>query len=80
MCNPFVKVKVVAAHLFIRIFAVTTFCMNDTFYLLFHRVPAYSLVEWLLEKAEQEANLPLFEKKDEDQLYVPLVDLRSEFS
>ncbi|MCM3365065.1 MULTISPECIES: transposase [Bacillaceae] len=34
--------------------------------------------QWLIEKAEHEANLPLFEKKIEEQLDVPLADLRSE--
>jgi transposase len=34
--------------------------------------------QWLIEKAELEASLPLFEKKIEDQLEVPLRDLRSE--
>lgn len=34
--------------------------------------------QWLIEKAEREANLPLFEKKIEDQLDVPLDQLRSE--
>jgi transposase len=34
--------------------------------------------QWLLEKAELEANLPLFEKKIEDQLEVPLAVLRAE--
>ncbi|GBF12650.1 IS1182 family transposase [Tepidibacillus sp. HK-1] len=33
--------------------------------------------QWLIEKAEQEANLPLFEKKIEDQLDVPLAELRA---
>lgn len=34
--------------------------------------------QWLIEKAEHEANLPLFEKKIEEQLDVPLDQLRSE--
>lgn len=34
--------------------------------------------QWLIEKAEQESSLPLFEKKFEEQLEVPLADLRSE--
>jgi len=34
--------------------------------------------QWLIEKAELEANLPLFEKKIEDQLDVPLAELRSQ--
>lgn len=34
--------------------------------------------QWLIEKAELKANLPLFEKKIEDQLNVPLAELRSE--
>src|SRR5690606_28643850 len=34
--------------------------------------------QWMIEKAEREANLPLFEKKIEDQLDVPLAELRSE--
>lgn len=34
--------------------------------------------QWLIEKAEQEANLPLFEKKIEEQLDTPLVVLRAE--
>jgi transposase len=34
--------------------------------------------QWLLEKAELEVNLPLFEKKIEDQLEVPLAVLRAE--
>src|SRR5690606_7584991 len=33
---------------------------------------------WMIEKAEREASLPLFEKKIEDQLDVPLAELRSE--
>lgn len=33
--------------------------------------------QWLAEKAELEATLPLFEKKIEDQLEVPLADLRA---
>lgn len=33
--------------------------------------------QWLVEKAEQEANLPLFEKKIEDQLDTPLAELRA---
>lgn len=33
--------------------------------------------QWLIEKAEYEANLPLFEKKIEDQLDVPLAELRT---
>ncbi|WP_226667002.1 hypothetical protein [Metabacillus litoralis] len=32
----------------------------------------------MIEKAERESNLPLFEKKFEDPLDVPLVTLRSE--
>jgi transposase len=34
--------------------------------------------QWLIKKAEQEANLPLFEKKIEEQLAVPLAVLRAE--
>jgi transposase len=34
--------------------------------------------QWLMEKEEREANLPLFEKKMEDQLDVPLAELRVE--
>jgi transposase len=34
--------------------------------------------QWLVEKAEREATLSLFEKKIEDQLDVPLAELRSE--
>jgi transposase len=34
--------------------------------------------QWLIEKAELEASLPVFEKKIEDQLDVPLEELRSE--
>ncbi|PWA12480.1 IS1182 family transposase [Pueribacillus theae] len=34
--------------------------------------------QWLIEKAEREASLPLFEKKIEDQLDVSLVELRAE--
>lgn len=34
--------------------------------------------QWMIEKAEREASLPLFEKKIEDQLDVPLAELRSE--
>jgi transposase len=34
--------------------------------------------QWLIEKAEKEATLPLFEKKMEDQLDVPLAELRVE--
>ncbi|MBW8352177.1 IS1182 family transposase [Bacillus sp. IITD106] len=34
--------------------------------------------QWLIEKTEREANLPLFEKKIEDQLDVPLSELRAE--
>ncbi|MGE6261370.1 transposase, partial [Heyndrickxia sporothermodurans] len=34
--------------------------------------------QWLIEKTEREANLPLFEKKIEDLLDVPLADLRAE--
>jgi transposase len=34
--------------------------------------------QWLLEQAEREANLPLYEKKIEDQLDVPLAELRNE--
>lgn len=34
--------------------------------------------QWLIEKAERESNLPLFEKKIEDQLDVPLDQLRAE--
>lgn len=34
--------------------------------------------KWLIEKAELEANLPLFDKKIEDQLDIPLADLRAE--
>ncbi|MFC0478058.1 IS1182 family transposase [Robertmurraya beringensis] len=34
--------------------------------------------QWLIEKTELETNLPLFEKKIEDQLDVPLSDLRTE--
>ena len=34
--------------------------------------------QWLIEKAEREANLPLFEKKIEDQLNVSLDQLRAE--
>jgi transposase len=34
--------------------------------------------QWLIEKAEREASLPLFEKKIEDQLDVPLAELRAE--
>lgn len=34
--------------------------------------------QWLIEKAEQEANLPLFEKKIEEQLDIPLADLQAE--
>lgn len=34
--------------------------------------------QWLVEKAEREASLPLFEKKIEDQLDVPLAKLRAE--
>ena len=33
--------------------------------------------QWLLEKAEEEANLPLYEKKIADQLDVPLSELRA---
>ncbi|RBO98146.1 transposase [Rossellomorea aquimaris] len=33
--------------------------------------------QWLLEKAEEEANLPLYEKKIADQLDVPLFELRA---
>src|SRR5699024_11466068 len=34
--------------------------------------------QWLKDKAEKEANLPLYEKKIEAQLDVPLAELRSE--
>ncbi|PLR82613.1 IS5/IS1182 family transposase [Bacillus canaveralius] len=34
--------------------------------------------KWLIEKAEREANLSIFEKKIEDQLNVPLAELRNE--
>lgn len=34
--------------------------------------------QWLIEKTEREANLPLFEKKIEDLLDVPLANLRAE--
>lgn len=34
--------------------------------------------QWLIEQAEREANLPLYEKKIEDQLDVPLSRLRAE--
>lgn len=34
--------------------------------------------QWLIEKAEHEANLPIYEKKIEDQLDVPLAELRAE--
>lgn len=34
--------------------------------------------QWLAEKTEREASLPLFEKKIEDQLDIPLVELRTE--
>lgn len=34
--------------------------------------------QWLIEKAEREASLSLFEKKIEDQLNVPLAELRAE--
>ncbi|MTT31394.1 IS1182 family transposase [Terrilactibacillus sp. BCM23-1] len=34
--------------------------------------------QWLVEKAEREASTPLFEKKIEDQLDVPLAELRAE--
>ncbi|MFC0477109.1 transposase [Robertmurraya beringensis] len=34
--------------------------------------------QWLIEQAEREANLPLFEKKIEEQLDVPLEQLRTE--
>ena len=34
--------------------------------------------QWLIEKAEQEANQPLFEKKIEEQLVVPLDQLREQ--
>src|SRR5699024_5448470 len=34
--------------------------------------------QWLKEKAEKEANLPIYEKKIEDQLDVPLDELRTE--
>ncbi|MDR7001914.1 hypothetical protein J2Y67_004388 [Neobacillus niacini] len=34
--------------------------------------------QWLVEKAELEASLPLFEKKIEDQLEVPLDELRAQ--
>lgn len=34
--------------------------------------------QWLIEQAEREANLPLYEKKIEDQLEVPLDQLRAE--
>lgn len=34
--------------------------------------------QWLIEKAEREANLPLFEQKIEDQLDIPLDQLRAD--
>src|SRR5690625_6598479 len=34
--------------------------------------------QWLQEQAEKEANLPIYEKKIETQLYVPLAELRAE--
>lgn len=34
--------------------------------------------QWLIEKTEREASLPLFEKKIEEQLDVPLEQLRAE--
>ena len=34
--------------------------------------------QWLIEKAEQEANLPLYDKKIEEQLDIPLDELRAE--
>jgi transposase len=33
--------------------------------------------QWLIEKTKREANLPLFEKKIEDQLTVPIAELRA---
>lgn len=34
--------------------------------------------QWLKEQAEREAHLPLYERKIEDQLEVPLAQLRAE--
>lgn len=42
------------------------------------RKPKEEREQWLLEQAEIEANLPLYEKKIEAQLDVPLADLRTE--
>ncbi|MFD2628941.1 transposase [Oceanobacillus kapialis] len=42
------------------------------------RKPKEEREQWLLEQAEIEANLPLYEKKIEAQLDVPLADLRAE--
>jgi len=42
------------------------------------RKPKAEREQWLKEKAEKEANLPIYEKKIEDQLDVPLDELRTE--
>ena len=42
------------------------------------RKPKAERNQWLKEQAEKEANLPIYEKKIEDQLDVPLTELRSE--
>src|SRR5690625_4476696 len=41
------------------------------------RKPKAGREQWLKEKAEKEANLPIYEKKIEDQLGVPLDELRT---
>src|SRR5690625_2476474 len=41
------------------------------------RKPKAEREQWLKEKAEKEANLPIYEKKIEDQLGVPLDELRT---
>src|SRR5699024_12800471 len=42
------------------------------------RKPKAERNQWLKEQAEKEANLPIYEKKIEAQLDVPLAELRSE--
>src|SRR5699024_11889943 len=42
------------------------------------RKPKAEREQWLKEKADKEANLPIYEKKIEDQLDVPLDELRTE--
>src|SRR5690625_465704 len=51
---------------------------NQSLHLKAWGKPKAELAQWLKEQAKKEANLPIYEKKIEDQLDVPLTKLRTE--